>query len=458
MEKLAEILGISNDVLIGGRFNSKVLKSKIVTISSPVTGLTIEFDVDLSLEKSPPLHLFDLLDDNIIKQKHLEKEIRRFVPLSKERKKRYRAMGCKILGMNHIKRAVIDMEEIHVDMSVQWARFISIDSSHSASIGGSLHIHGWIHNETPIILYELSDEELALIRKADPNSKKKYGVITGHHRIFSFKTIEFDRIMADVYSYENIEALKIWASRLNKNKTPKLSVTKEDVVKAWDDGLKTGIYSKDESSFDEFIDVYGYDSFDPKTIVSLKKRLLAVTAVKDSAGGNVILLDSDTRKTPKNDPRSIYFVANKFDIPNHEQDPFGNIAKDARCDTLWRDHLDKIPTDTNQKIPVTLFVDITKLGGKSLNSKRREMEIIFNNKMSEIAEAMYYTFSASYPDFFKNKDKKTEIELLKKNLPWKFNGFMPQRKTDGGDFMETTIVDADGKEMKNAVYKKDLLS
>ena len=67
MEKLAEILGISNENIIGGRFNSKVLKSKIVTIISPKTGLIIEFDVDLSLEKSLPLHLFDLLDNKQLK-------------------------------------------------------------------------------------------------------------------------------------------------------------------------------------------------------------------------------------------------------------------------------------------------------------------------------------------------------------------------------------------------------
>lgn len=453
MEKLDEALNI-----LPKNMTSGINRAKTVFVAkSNKNDLKIEFDITLSLEKSPPLDLFDLLNDDVIKQKHLEKELKRFAPLSKERKKKYKSMGCKTLGMKHIKRTVLDLEEIHVDMTVQWARFISIDASHSAAIEGSLYNHGWIHSETPIILYELSDEELALIRKADPNSKKRYGVITGHHRIFSFKTLGLDCIIADIYSYENVEALKIWASRLNKNKAPKLSFTKEDVAKSWDDARETGIYSKDEDSFDEFIDVYGYDAFDPKTIVSLKKRFLAVTSVKDSSGGNVVLLDSDTKKTPKRDPRSIYFVADKFDIPAPDQVPFGCIVKDPRAENLWRDHLDKIPSDPKQKIPVTLFVDITKLGNKTLTAKRREMENAFSNKMTEVAEAMYHTVSAAYPEFFAEKNKKEVVEKLKENLPWQFNGFMPQRKTNGGDFMETSIVDAEGKEMKNAVYRTNII-
>lgn len=458
MEKMAEIIQI--DTPIGStRMKAAGLnptKKTYIRNIRKKSGLTINWDIPLSMEKSPPLELYDLLNDSIITLKHESKELKRFQPLPDDIKKNYRDKGCNSLEMKWIKRDIIDLDEIYDDNIVQHARKHAIDVSHVKSIEGSIMANGWLYDKSPIILYELSPKKLAEIRAKNPNSTVKYGVITGNHRISGARALGLLNILADMYEYSNVEAVKIWASRLNKDDAPKKPSVIEDLLHNWDEALASGVYTADEKSFDTFIDVYGFDGFDPRTIKSLKKQLLTPTKIKNPGGrGNILSIESDPRRVKPNDPRSIPFIVNKFDIPSPiDKSSFGYATKDGRSDGLWRDHLSKIPTNPDNKIHVTLYVDTKKAGKKGLPTARREVEKSFNDKMSEVAEMIYIVNKNLHPELYKDENKEYNLKKIKENLPWKFNGFLPQLVNDDGDFIETNIVDADGKEYKKAVYAK----
>jgi len=453
MEKTAEIININ---MAGTKVKSLKASAKS---SSYKTGLTINWDIPLSMEKASPLELYDLLNDEVITVKHDARELKRFEPLPDDIKKKYRDSGCTSLEMKWIKRDIIDLDEIYDDNIVQHARKHAIDVSHVKSIEGSIMANGWLYDKQPIILYELSPKKIAEIRAKNPNSKVKYGVITGNHRISGARSLGLLNILADVYEYSNIEAVKIWASRLNKDDAPKKPSVIDDILHNWEDAKKSGIYTCDEESFDTFIDVYGFDGFDPRTIKSLKKQLLAPAKIKNPSGrGNILSIESDPRRVRPNDPRSIPFIVNKFDIPSPlDKSSFGYVTKDGRSDGLWRDHLSKIPTNPNNTIYVTLYVETKKAVKKGLAAARREVEKAFNDKMNEVAEMIFIVNKNLNSDLYNDENKKYNIEKIKANLPWKYNGFLPQLVNDDGDFIETTIVDADGKEYKNAVYTKGKL-
>lgn len=451
MEKMAEVLMFdSNAAKVIAAKNSKKKSNK------KKYGLTIDWDIPLSLEKAPPLELYDMLNDNTIILKHESRELKRFAPLPDDLKRKYRNKGCTSLEMNWLKRDVIDLDEIYDDNIVQYARKHAIDVSHVKSIEGSIMANGWLYENTPIILYELSPKKLAEIRAKNPTSKVKYGVLTGNHRISAARIIGLLNILADVYEYNNVEAVKIWASRLNKDDAPKKPSVIDDILHNWEDARASGIYTDDEKSFDTFIDVYGFDGFDPRTIKSLKKQLLTPTKIKNPGGrGNILSIESDPRRIKSSDPRSIPFIVNKFDIPSPiDKSNFGYATKDGRSDGLWRDHLSKIPTNPDNKIHVTLYVDTKKAVKSGIATARREVEKSFNDKMTEVAEMIFIVNKNLHPDLYNDENKKYNLEKIKENLPWKFNGFFPQLVNDDGDFIENTIVDADGKEYKKAVYTK----
>jgi hypothetical protein len=326
--------------------------------------------------------------------------------------------------------------------------------SNVKSIEGSLLANGWLYDESPIILYELPPKKLAEIRAKNPNSKVRYGVAGGNHRVSAARGVGLTTILADIYEYSNIEAVKVWASRLNKDDAPKKPSVIEDILHNWEDAKKTGIYTDDEKSFDAFIAVYGFDSFDPRTIKSLKKKVLAKKLTKNPGGrGNILSIESDTRRVKPTDPRSIPYIVNKFDIPSPlEKSSYGYLTKDGRSDALWRDHLSKVATNPDNIIYVTLYVDPKRASNNGLAGARREVLKSFNNKMEEVAEAVYIINRNMHPDLYNDEDKKYHLESIKKNLPWKFNGFVPQLVNDDGDFIETSIVDVDGKPYK--VYRK----
>lgn len=451
MEKMAEVLVFDSNaakVIAAKNFKKKSNKKKY--------GLTIDWDIPLSMEKAPPLELYDLLNDNTIILKHESRELKRFAPLPDDLKTKYRNKGCTSLEMNWIKRDIIDLDEIYDDNIVQHARKHAIDVSHVKSIEGSIMANGWLYENAPIILYELSPKKLAEIRAKNPTSKVQYGVLTGNHRISAARIIGLLNILADVYEYNNAEAVKIWASRLNKDDAPKKPSVIDDILHNWEDARASGIYADDEESFDTFIDVYGFDGFDPRTIKSLKKQLLTPAKIKNPGGrGNILSIESDPRRIKPSDPRSIPFIVNKFDIPSPiDKSNFGYATKDGRSDGLWRDHLSKIPTNPDNKIHVTLYADTKKAVKNGIATARREVEKAFNDKMSEVAEMIYIVNKNLHPELYSDENKKYNIEKIKENLPWKFNGFLPQLVNDDGDFIENTIVDSDGKEYKKAVYKK----
>lgn len=457
MEKMAEIINIDTPISGSNRMKAAGLKPTKKTYLRKTSGLTINWDIPLSMEKAPPLELYDLLNDKIITIKHDSKELKRFEPLPDDIKKKYRDRGCNSLEMKWIKRDVIDLDEIYDDNIVQHARKHAIDVSHVKSIEGSIMANGWLYDEHPIILYKLSPKKLAEIRAKNPNSNVKYGVITGNHRISGARGLGLFNILADVYEYNNTEAVKIWASRLNKDDAPKKPSVIEDILHNWEDAKRSGIYTNDEESFDTFIDVYGFDGFDPRTIKTLKKQLLTPAKIKNPGGrGNILSIESDPRRVKANDPRSIPYIVNKFDIPSPlDKSSFGYTTKDGRSDGLWRDHLSKIPTNPDNKIYVTLYTETKKAVKKGLATARREVEKSFNDKMDEVAEMIYIVNKNLHPDLYIDVNKKYDIDKIKENLPWKFNGFLPQLVNDDGDFIETTIVDADGKEYKNAVYTRN---
>jgi hypothetical protein len=461
MEKMTEIIEIDTPILISGSTRMKaagvkLTKKTFIRNIRKKSGPIINWDIPLSMEKAPPLELYDLLNDKIITLKHESKELKRFEPLPDDIKKNYRDKGCNSLEMKWIKRDIIDLDEICNDTIVQYAREHAIDVSHVKSIEGSLMANGWIYDKSPIVLYELSPKKLAEIRAKNPNSTAKYGVVTGNHRISGARAAGLLNILADIYEYSNIEAVKIWASRLNKGDAPKKPSVIEDILRNWNEALTSGVYTADEKSFDTFIDVYGFDGFDPRTIKSLKKQLLTPTKIKNPGGrGNILSIESDPRRVKPGDPRSIPFIVNKFDIPSPiDKSSFGYATKDGRSDGLWRDHLSKIPTNPDNKIHVTLYTDTKKAGKVGLPTARREVEKSFNNKMSEVAEMIYIVNKNLHPELYKDENKEYNLKKIKENLPWKFNGFLPQLVNDDGDFIETNIVDADGKEYKKAVYAK----
>jgi len=451
MEKIADIINLDGY----GKMKPLNLSNKRKS-GRKKTGLTINWDIPLSLEKCPPLELYNLLDDDVIALKHNNQELKRENPLPDDIKENYRNKGCTTVEMPWIKRDIVFLDQIHDDNVVQHARKHAIDISHVKSIEGSILASGWLHDKTPIVLYKLSPKKLAEIRAKNPNSTVEYGVVTGNHRISGARALGLLNIIADVYEYTNVEAVKIWASRLNKEDAPKKPSVIEDLLHNWDEALASGIYTADEKSFDTFIDMYGFDGFDPRTIKSLKKQLLTPTKIKNPGGrGNILSIESDTRRIKPNDPRSIPFIVNKFDIPSPiDKSSFGYATKDGRSDGLWRDHLSKIPTNPDNKIHVTLYVDTKKAVKNGIATARREVEKSFNGKMSEVAEMIYIVNKNLHPELYKDDNKEYNLKKIEENLPWKFNGFLPQLVNDEGDFIETSIVDADGKEYKKAVYTK----
>lgn len=401
-----------------------------------------DWNIPYSNRKAPPMVLFDIMAEG---------------KLSDETIKSYHEDGITSLNMDYYERRVVSLDEISIDLT-QSSRVLVVDHSHKADIQGSFLANGWNYDCSPPMLYILPDIKLSEIRASDPNTKIKYGIVTCYHRFSAAKGLDMTHILADIYEYNNHAALEIWSARSNPVPVPTLKPSKEDVEKKWTSFVKERkFHTVDESIFDEFVYLHNFGGgnsstgaptggFDPRTLASLKKKFLLPQSV--STGDERILIVEQGRKVESKDARHLKNVCKTHKILNRDENGFS--TDDPRCSGLFRDFMNR--TAAGKTIYVHLYVNANE-AKSGLTAARKKLLEGYNSKMKEFSETIFYTNKAAGL-YGNNVDMKVEVDNITKNLPFKFNGFLPQLLTKKNDRIETFLVDENGNEFKNAVYSK----
>lgn len=401
-----------------------------------------DWNIPYSYRKAPPMVLFDVMLEGKLRDETIES---------------YRKDGITSLNMDHYERRVVSLDEILIDLT-QSSRVLVVDYSHVADIEGSFLANGWNYDCPPPMLYLLPDIALSKIRATNPNSRIKYGIVTGYHRCSAADKMKMTHILSDIYEYNNHAALEIWSARSNPVPVPTLKPSKEDVEKKWDSFIADRKFTTvDGDIFDEFVYLHNFGGgnsstgaptggFDPKTLVSLKNKFLLPKSVV--TGDETVLIVQPGRKVKSDDARHLKNVCKTHKILNRDENGFS--TDDPRCSGLFRDFMNR--TAAGKTIYVHLYVNSND-AKSGLTAARKRLLENYTSKMKEFSETIFYTNKAAGL-YGNNVDMKVEVNNIMKNLPFKFNGFLPQLLTQKNDRIETFLVDENGNEFKNAVYGK----
>jgi len=426
------------------------LKSNHNTGNTQSINKIIVWDLNKAAD-TPHQELFDLMNDNQFKNFY-DRRTRDVQPINKTQKDRYLKKGIHSLSMKYVKRAIIDFDEILIEDSFQDVRVVSVERIKQTKLKDSFISHGWRYNEQLICLYILPQSRLKEIQSKNPNSNIKYGIITGNGRSSSLIELGMTDVMADIYEYNNSQALHIWKCILNPNlpAMPSINMLEQDVEKNWKKVLEDGIYEDNESSFDTFMSVYGFKAgFDNRTIAKLKNKLVNKKFLNGSnANESILNICSDPRSVKSDNPRSLEYIANDLKIPSPtSEDNCSYMTYDGRVDGLFRDKLEKVITNPNNIIPVFFYTDAKKASSQGLKVARQKIKERFNKHMSHVADVVHVMIK-NLPENYDNLEEDAQKNLIMKSIPWKFRGFLPQLMNNKGDMIEKTLVDENGNSIK----------